>query len=62
MIAAFIVDVSWFVIIYSMTGAAWFSSFFDDQVGIRVSSGIIRTLSITLQDTGFLIAFTLPWV
>lgn len=61
LITAFAVAVSWFAIMYQMHGSSYFSSFFADQVGIRISSGIMGALSNTFQGIGFLVAFTLPW-
>jgi len=61
LITAFVVAVSWFVIMYRVHGSSYFSSFFADQVGIRISSGIMGALSNTFQGIGFLVAFTLPW-
>lgn len=62
LITAFLVAVSWFVIMYRVHGSVYFSSFFADQVGTRISSGIMRAAGNSLQGIGFLIAFTLPWV
>jgi len=61
LITAFVIAVSWFVVMYRVHGAVYFSSFFADQVGTRISSRIVVALGNTLQGIGFLIAFTLPW-
>lgn len=62
LISAFVIAISWFVIMYAVHGSVYFSSFFDDQLGTRISPGIVVALSNMLQSIGFLIAFTLPWV
>jgi hypothetical protein len=47
---------------YAVHGSVYLSSFFDDQLGTRISSRIVAVSGNMLQGIGFLIAFTLPWV
>jgi len=59
---ALIIAVSWFAIMYIEHGPGFFSSFYEDQVGERVSS---KTMQILINGSaGVLnfIAFSIPWI
>lgn len=59
---AVIVALSWFIIMYLKHGTEYLSSFFDDQVGQRVSSKFLQVIKNTFLGIINLIAFTLPWI
>ncbi|NCB07979.1 MAG: hypothetical protein EOM73_07450 [Bacteroidia bacterium] len=59
---AIIVALSWFVVMYFEHGSAYFSSFFADQVGNRVSSKSAQVIKNLLLGLVTLIAFLIPWV
>ncbi|MDD4143159.1 MAG: glycosyltransferase family 39 protein [Prolixibacteraceae bacterium] len=62
MTVAAIIAVSWFAVMYIEHGSWFFSSFYEDQFGERVSSKTIQV--ITNASAGILnfIAFSVPWI
>jgi 4-amino-4-deoxy-L-arabinose transferase-like glycosyltransferase len=62
LIVAVLVAASWFVIMYAEHGTSYFSSFFDDQVGGRVSSKITQVIKNTFLGIITLIGFLIPWI
>ncbi|WP_346858710.1 glycosyltransferase family 39 protein [uncultured Draconibacterium sp.] len=59
---AVIVALSWFVAMYVLHGSEYWSLFFADQVGDRVSSKSVQVLKNTFLGVVNLLAFFLPWV
>lgn len=59
---AIIVALSWFVVMYFEHGSAYFSSFFADQVGDRVSSKSAQVIKNLFLGLVTLVAFLIPWV
>ncbi len=56
------VAASWFLIMYAKHGASYWTSFFDDQVGMRVSSKIMQIVHNGGLALVTLLAFLIPWV
>ncbi|MCY1720535.1 glycosyltransferase family 39 protein [Prolixibacteraceae bacterium Z1-6] len=57
-----IVALSWFVIMYVQHGSEYWSLFFADQVGERVSSKTVQVAKNTFLGVINLIAFLIPWI
>lgn len=56
------VALGWFVIMYFEHGITYFTSFFNDQVGDRVSSTSVQVVKNTFLGIITLIAFMFPWI
>ncbi|WP_347838804.1 glycosyltransferase family 39 protein [uncultured Draconibacterium sp.] len=59
---AVVVALSWFVLMYVQHGAEFWSFFFADQVGERVSSKTVQVFKNTFLGVINLGAFLLPWI
>ncbi|WP_346855288.1 glycosyltransferase family 39 protein [uncultured Draconibacterium sp.] len=59
---AVVIALSWFVAMYVLHGSEYWSLFFADQVGDRVSSKSVQVLRNTFLGVVNLLAFFLPWV
>ncbi len=57
-----LVALSWFLIMYFQHGTEYLSSFYNDQVGERVSSRGLQAVKNALLGIGNLIAFLVPWI
>ncbi len=62
LIAAIVVALSWFIIMYFKHGSDYLASFYNDQVGGRVSSKTMQVLSNTFLGIVNLVAFLIPWI
>ncbi len=56
------VALSWFAIMYIEHGSAYFSSFYEDQVGDRVASKTLQVITNALLGIVNLLLFSLPWI
>ncbi|MEZ5105358.1 MAG: glycosyltransferase family 39 protein [Draconibacterium sp.] len=61
-IVSILIALSWFVIMYFKHGAVYLDSFFNDQVGDRVSSKLMQVFSNGALGIVNLIAFFIPWI
>lgn len=61
-IASILVAVSWFIVMWIEHGAAFWWQFFEDQVGMRMSSKILLTLKNLLVAVAVLLAYFIPWI
>jgi 4-amino-4-deoxy-L-arabinose transferase-like glycosyltransferase len=61
-VVSLVVAASWFIAMYFRHGAEYFSLFFADQVGYRVSSKTAQVIGNGALSIINLIAFTLPWI
>jgi uncharacterized membrane protein len=59
---AILVALGWFLVMYFEHGSAYFSSFFADQVGDRVSSKSAQVVKNLFLGLVTLFAFLIPWV
>jgi len=62
LVISILVAISWFAIMYATHGANYLGSFFEDQVGGRVSSKTLQVLTNAALGILNLIAFLIPWV
>ncbi len=61
-IIAILIALSWFIIMYSTHGVTYLESFFNDQIGGRVSSKITQVFKNGGLGIINLIAFFIPWI
>ncbi len=61
-IVSVLIAVSWFVVMYIIHGSGYWDMFFEDQVGIRVSSKILQVFENLGLAVLFLVAFFIPWI
>lgn len=61
-IVALIIALSWFAIMYAEHGLSFFSSFYEDQVGERVSSKTVQVIINASAGILNFIAFSVPWL
>jgi len=61
-IVSVLIAVSWFVIMYIIHGSGYWNMFFEDQVGMRVSSKIFQVFNNIGLALAFLVAFFIPWI
>jgi len=61
-IVSILIAISWFVIMYFKHGSVYLNTFYNDQVGGRVSSELIKMFSNFALSTLTLIAFFIPWI
>jgi len=59
---AIVVAISWFVMMYIQHGSEYWSLFFADQVGDRVSSKSMQVIKNTFLGIVNLIGFLIPWI
>ncbi len=62
LITAILVALSWFIIMYVEHGSDYLSSFYNDQVGGRVSSKTMQVLKNTFLGIVNLLVFLIPWI
>jgi len=60
-IVSMVVAVGWFLLMFRGHGASYFNSFYDDQVGERVSINFVSILKNTLLAIVTLLLFFFPW-
>jgi len=61
-IVSVLIAVSWFVVMYLIHGSGYWNMFFEDQVGMRVSSKIFQVFNNIGLALAFLVAFFIPWI
>ena len=59
---AAIVSLAWFATMYIQHGMPFLESFFDDQVGNRVSSKMVQVATNGLLGIVNLVLFSIPWI
>jgi 4-amino-4-deoxy-L-arabinose transferase-like glycosyltransferase len=62
MVVAIVVALSWFVLMFVEHGQAFWSAFFADQIGDRVSSKTLQVFSNSFLGVVNLIGFLIPWI
>jgi 4-amino-4-deoxy-L-arabinose transferase-like glycosyltransferase len=62
MSVSLIIAAGWFVIMYVEHGPGFFSSFYEDQVGERVSSKTLQIIKNGSAGILNFIAFSIPWI
>lgn len=61
-IISILIAFSWFVIMYFVHGSTYFESFFNDQIGERMSSKILQFAGNAALGILNLTAFSIPWI
>ena len=62
LITAFIIAIGWFAVMFIKHGPDYFFSFYDDQVGSRISSRFTLIIKNGILGIVNLFIFTIPWI